>query len=246
MQIDLNADLGEGCGDDEAVIRLVSSANISCGAHAGSDEDILRALIACQRHQVVVGAHPSYPDRAGFGRTRPSMSDTALRESLQAQLAHFQALAQQAGVRVCYVKPHGALYNEAAVDAALAMLLAEVIAMQPQPLAVLTLPGSELAKAARAIGLAVFSEAFADRGYLITGQLVPRSQPGALLDEPGAFAQSLQLIQQGFVTTVDQQRLPLEADSLCLHGDSPSALQLATQLRQGLVQAGVTIKAFVN
>lgn len=246
MHIDLNADLGEGFGDDEAIIRLVSSANISCGAHAGSDEDILRALLACQRHQVVVGAHPSYPDRAGFGRTRPSISDTALRDSLQAQLTHVQALAQQAGVTVRYVKPHGALYNEAAIDTTLAMLLAEVIATQPQPLVVLTLPNCALAQAARSRGLAVYREAFADRGYLPSGQLVPRSQPGALLDSPGALTQSLQLIQQGCVTTVDQQWLPLEADSLCLHGDSPSALQLATQLRQGLVQAGVTIKAFVN
>lgn len=243
-QIDLNADLGEGCGDDQAIIPLLSSANISCGAHAGSDTDIQAALQACKQHGVVVGAHPSYPDRAQFGRQVLSMSAAELRQSLMDQLAGFLAMAAEVGVVVQYVKPHGALYNQAATDPDLAALLVDVIQAQPVPLAILTLPDSCLFHAATAAGLAVYREAFADRAYQDNGQLVPRGQAGALLTHQAALNQSLQLVQTGAVTSVTQQAVQIHAESLCLHGDSPEALQLAQDLRQLLLSGDINIQSF--
>jgi UPF0271 protein len=244
--IDLNADLGEGCGDDLAIIPLLSSANISCGAHAGSEADILKALQACKQHQVCVGAHPSYPDRANFGRQSMVMPAADLTTSLQQQLRYFQQLADDTGVVMAYVKPHGALYNQAAVDSELASLLADVIKTHRADLAVLTLPGSALFHAAKALDLPVYQEAFADRAYLATGQLVPRNQAGAVLGHQAALQQSLRLVQTGSIYSVDQQEIRLDADSLCLHGDSPEALQLASDLSSALQLAGIRIQSFIR
>lgn len=244
--IDLNADLGEGCGDDLAIIPLLSSANISCGAHAGTEEDILAALLACKQHQVCVGAHPSYPDRANFGRLPLAMTPAALTESLQQQLAYFQQLAQKAGVRMSYIKPHGALYNQAAIDHDLAGLIVDLIKTQHPDVAVLTLPDSALSELGKAAGIAVFHEAFADRAYTAIGQLVPRSQTGAVLDHQAALTQSLRLISNGTVISIDQQEISFQADSLCVHGDSPEALQLVRELSAALQQAGVGIRPFIG
>jgi len=242
--IDLNADLGEGCGDDLAIIPLLSSANISCGAHAGSEADILKALQACKQHQVCVGAHPSYPDRTNFGRQALSMAPEALTASLQQQLSYFQTLADAAGIALSYVKPHGALYNQAAVDVQLATLVTDVVKAHRADLAVLTLPDCALFHAAKAAGLPVYQEAFADRAYLATGQLVPRSQPGAVLGHQAALQQSLRLVQTGTINSIEQHEIQLTADSLCLHGDSPEALQLARDLSSAFKQAGVHIGSF--
>lgn len=244
--IDLNADLGEGCGDDLAIIPLLSSANISCGAHAGSTADILAALQACKAHQVCVGAHPSYPDRANFGRQVLSIEPAELAASLQQQLSDFQQLADETGVFFAYVKPHGALYNQAAIDADLATLIVKVIKAHRPDLAVLTLPESALYHAAITAKLPVFKEAFADRAYLATGKLVPRNQAGAVLDHHQALQQSLALVQTGLINSIDHQQIPLNADSLCLHGDSPEALQLAQDLSMKLKQAGIGIRAFMQ
>ncbi|MDZ7869992.1 MAG: 5-oxoprolinase subunit PxpA [Rheinheimera sp.] len=244
--IDLNADLGEGCGDDLAIIPLLSSANISCGAHAGSEADILNALRACKQHQVCVGAHPSYPDRTNFGRQTMLMTAAELVSSLQQQLQYFQQLANKNGVVMAYVKPHGALYNQAAVDCDLAALIVEVIKAHRADLAVLTLPDCALFHAAKAAGIPVFQEAFADRAYLATGQLVPRSQPGAVLGHQAALQQSLRLVQTGIINSIEQQELQLTADSLCLHGDSPEALHLARDLSSTLKLAGVHIRSFLR
>lgn len=242
--IDLNADLGEGCGDDLAIIPLLSSANISCGAHAGSEADILKALQACKQHQVCVGAHPSYPDRTNFGRQALTMSAAELTTSLQQQLSYFQTLADATGISMSYVKPHGALYNQAAVDIQLATLVTDVVKAHRADLAVLTLPDGAMFHAAKAAGLPVYQEAFADRAYLASGQLVPRSQPGAVLDHQAALQQSLRLVQTGSINSIDHQQIQLNADSLCLHGDSPEALQLARDLSSALQQAGVHIRSF--
>ncbi|TXH95555.1 MAG: 5-oxoprolinase subunit PxpA [Rheinheimera sp.] len=244
--IDLNADLGEGCGDDLAIIPLLSSANISCGAHAGTEDDILTALRACQQHQVCVGAHPSYPDRANFGRLPLALTPAALTESLQQQLHYFQQLAKKAGVRMAYIKPHGALYNQAAVDGDLAALIVDLVKTHHPDVALLTLPDSALSQSAKAAGIAVFHEAFADRAYQATGQLVPRSQPGAVLCHQAALAQSLRLIDTGTVVSIDQQEIKLQADSLCVHGDSPEALQLVRELSTALQQASVSIWPFIG
>jgi UPF0271 protein len=244
--IDLNADLGEGCADDSAIIPLLSSANISCGAHAGTEHDIRAALLTCQQYGVVVGAHPSYPDRANFGRTVLAMTHAELISSLTHQLNTFQGYADVVGVPVRYVKPHGALYNQAAIDSELAQLLVTVIKNHNPQLAVLTLPESQLHHAARAGGLAVYQEAFADRAYQVNGQLVSRSQPGAVLSHHAALKQSIALVTQGRITASDGSALQLNADSLCLHGDSPEALQLAIELRHALQSAGICIQAFVG
>lgn len=244
--IDLNADLGEGCGDDLAIIPLLSSANISCGAHAGSEDEILTALRACQHHQVKVGAHPSYPDRDNFGRRQMDLTAAELSESLQQQLQYFQQLAERAGVSMSYIKPHGALYNQAAVDSELAGIIVDLVSTQHPGVAILTLPDSALAVAAKAAGIMVFHEAFADRAYQATGQLVPRTQPGAVLNHQAALAQSVQLVQTGTINSIEQQPLQLQADSLCLHGDSPEALQLARDLVSQLHQAGVGIRSFIR
>ncbi len=244
--IDLNADLGEGCGDDLAIIPLLSSANISCGAHAGTEEDILAALLACKQHQVCVGAHPAYPDRVNFGRLSLNLPPAVLTESLQQQLFYFQQLAEKAGIKMAYIKPHGALYNQAAVDSDLAGIIVDLIRTQHPDVALLTLPDSALSVAAKTAGIAVFHEAFADRAYTATGQLVPRSQTGAVLGHQAALAQSLRLIQTGTVVSHDQQNIQLQADSLCVHGDSPEALQLVRELSAALQQAGVSIRPFIR
>ncbi|WP_031565621.1 5-oxoprolinase subunit PxpA [Rheinheimera texasensis] len=244
--IDLNADLGEGCGDDLAIIPLLSSANISCGTHAGTEEDILAALLACKQHQVCVGAHPSYPDRANFGRLPLNLDPAALTQSLQQQLKYFKELAERAGVRMSYIKPHGALYNKAAVDHDLAGLIVDLIKTQHPDVAVLTLPDSALSELGKAAGIAVFHEAFADRAYTAIGQLVPRSQTGAVLDHQAALTQSLRLISTGTVISIDQQEISFQADSLCVHGDSPEALQLVHELSAALQQAGVSIRPFIG
>ncbi len=244
--IDLNADLGEGCGDDLAIIPLLSSANISCGAHAGTEEDILAALLACKQHQVCVGAHPAYPDRVNFGRLSLNLPPAVLTESLQQQLFYFQQLAEKAGIKMAYIKPHGALYNQAAVDSDLAGIIVALSRTQQPDVALLTLPDSALSVAAKTAGIAVFHEAFADRAYTATGQLVPRSQTGAVLGHQAALAQSLRLIQTGTVISYDQQNIQLQADSLCVHGDSAEALQLVRELSAALQQAGVSIRPFIR
>jgi len=243
-QIDLNADLGEGCGDDSAIIPLLSSANISCGAHAGSTADILAALTCCREHGVIVGAHPSYPDRENFGRISVRMPVAELLKSLQQQIDQLCQLASAVGVTIRYVKLHGALYNDAVKDPVLASALADFFADEYPLLALLTLAGGCLYETARQAGIAVYSEAFADRAYQTNGQLVSRQQPGAVLSNPDAIRQSLQLVCQQHINSIDGQPFALQAASLCLHGDSPAALTLARQLRLALQAAQVQISPF--
>lgn len=243
-QIDLNADLGEGCGDDSAIIPLLSSANISCGAHAGSTADIVAALTCCCEHGVIVGAHPSYPDRENFGRISVRMPVAELLKSLKQQIDQLCQLASAVGVTIRYVKLHGALYNDAAKDPVLASALADFFADEYPLLALLTLAGGCLYDTARQAGIAVYSEAFADRAYQANGQLVSRQQPGAVLSNPDAIRQSLQLVCQQHINSIDGQPFALQAASLCLHGDSPAALTLARQLRLALQAAQVQISPF--
>lgn len=243
-QIDLNADLGEGCGDDAAIIPLLSSANISCGAHAGSVDDIRQALLCCKLHQVVIGAHPSYPDPAQFGRRSLVMPWAQLEQSLSEQLHSLSQLAQSLDCQVRYLKLHGALYNDAAAQPALAAQIVGFIQAFAPQLALLTLAGSALYQTARAAGIRVYAEAFADRAYQANGQLVSRQQSGALLNPTQAIAQSLQLVRTGQLQSIDGQSIVLQPDSLCLHGDSPAALALSQQLRQALGAEGIQIRAF--
>ena len=240
MQIDLNADIGEGFAD-EAIVPWLSSANISCGAHAGSVADIRYALQLCKNAHVAVGAHPSYPDRNNFGRRVLDMPLPDLKMSLMDQLDRFLALAAAEETPVRHIKAHGALYNIAAQDRALGELLLELSAHYQLPL--MTLAQSPLHVHAQLLQVPVIAEAFADRSYQANGQLVPRTADGALLDSEKAISQSLQLITQRQIKSASGERLHLQADSLCLHGDSPQAVKLARDLHQALLLNQIDIKA---
>jgi len=249
QRIDLNADLGEGfgpwtMGDDAAMLGLVTSASIACGGHAGDPETMFAALRLAVRNGVTVGAHPGYPDRAGFGRRVIPMTPDEIGRMVAAQVGSLSALATLAGTRVRYVKPHGALGNLAADDRAVAgAIVATVQALSPD-LAVLAMSGTVLETVARTAGLDVWSEIFADRGYLANGRLVPRSQPGAMIHDAGAaVARLLGFLDSGLMPVVDGRPIPLAAQSICVHGDSPGAVALARQIRNGLQTAGVALTA---
>jgi UPF0271 protein len=243
-RIDLNADLGEGSPEDAEVIRWVSSANIACGGHAGDAESMAAAVARCAAQGVRLGAHPGYPDRAGFGRRELGLTPAEIGVAVRAQVTSLKAIADDAGVPLIHVKPHGALYHRAAQDAEVAAVLIEVIRDLDPQLALVGLAGSPLLDAARAAGLRVLAEAFADRGYRADGGLQPRGLVGALIEAPDAVAaQALELVREGAVRAVDGQRVAVRADTLCLHGDGAGAAARAAALHRALMAAGVQIAA---
>lgn len=248
--IDLNADLGEGygpwsMGDDTAMLGIVTSANIACGGHAGDPDTMFNTLAVARTNDVVVGAHPGYADRAGFGRRIIPMSPDELARMIAAQIGALTSIARLAGVEVRYVKAHGALANLAARDADVARVLVDTIRQLDERLAILAISGTEIEHAARKAGAQVFSEVFADRGYQANGQLVPRSAPGALIHDPAEAADRLLgFLETGLMPVVDGASIPLAADSICVHGDSPGAVDLATQLCSRLLAAGVELASF--
>ena len=252
MPIDLNSDLGEGygpwtMGDDAAMLDIVSSANIACGFHAGDPAGLLSVLRQSAARGVAVGAHVSYPDRVGFGRRTMDVAPDDLTADVIYQIGALQGLAQAAGARVSYVKPHGALYNTIAEDARQAdAVIAGVMAVDPS-LVLMGLAGAPVLKRARAAGLPVVAEAFADRAYTATGALVSRRQPGAVLHDPDLIAaRMLRLATEGVLEAEDGSTLRLEADSICVHGDSPGAVAIAARVRDALVAGGVTIAPFAG
>lgn len=241
-EIDLNADLGEGGPSDQALLTLVSSANISCGAHAGTDDDIQRAIEQARLNQVRIGAHPSYPDREFMGRRSLTMPHAQLRDSVQTQLNRLAEFVAESGDRLQHVKAHGALYNDAAQNPELAEALCVWIKEFNPDLAVVGLAGSHMRDAARRHGLRYYSEAFVDRAYQPNGQLLPRDQRGAVLhDAEQAITQTLSIIQQGSVLSHCGQTVPLSANTLCIHGDTPDALLFAQTLVQRLSDAGIRV-----
>jgi UPF0271 protein len=249
-KIDLNSDLGEGfgvwsLGDDDGLLGVVTSANVACGFHAG-DPDIMRRV--CDRaaeRGVVIGAQVGYQDLAGFGRRAIDVEPGRLTHDVIYQIAALDGFARVAGTRVRYVKPHGALYNTAVHDAGQAGAVVEAVRLYDESLPVLGLPGSVFLSLAGKAGLRTVSEAFADRGYTPEGTLVPRSQPGALLDDPGQVAERMiRMVTTGQIQASDGTDVMVKADSICVHGDSPGALGMAVALRQALVGAGVDIRAF--
>lgn len=244
LTIDLNADVAEGCGQDEVLLSIVSSANICCGLHAGSPSEMLKTLQFAKQYGVRVGAHPSYDDRENFGRSNQQLADDDLKAVLLYQLGAIKALCQLVGVTLSYVKPHGALYNQAAKDPQLAKLVAQTIQDFDPNLSVMALSGGELIKAAQAIGLATESEVFADRHYEDTGALVARSQPNAVIqDDDEAIAQVLSMVQHQTVTSVSGNTIAVSADSVCLHGDNEHAVNFAKQIKQTLQTQGIIITA---
>lgn len=244
MFVDLNADLAEGCGVDEALLQRVTSANICCGIHAGGANHIRQALEWAKQNNVRVGAHPSFPDRENFGRSNMNLPNDELRAWLLYQLGAVQSLCHSVGVALTYVKPHGALYNQSAQDIDLANLIAQTIAEFDPKLKLMGLSGSLHIQAAKNHGLGAISEVFADRRYLPDGSLVPRSRPDATVSsDDEAVAQVLQMVQQGCVTAVDGSRVAVQADSICLHGDGIHALEFADKIRAALKNHQITIQA---
>ncbi|QEL55898.1 5-oxoprolinase subunit PxpA [Chromobacterium paludis] len=244
MRIDLNADLGEGCGQDAELLDWVSSANIACGWHAG-DADTMQAVVRLAIAKgVAIGAHPSFPDREHFGRREMSLPMESIRAGLLYQLGALDAIVRAEGGALAHVKPHGALYNQAARQPELAQTLARAIRDYNPRLRVMGLAGSRFIEACRAEGLETRQEGFADRGYRADGSLVPRGQPGDLLDTDEAMlAQVEQMVRKQSVAAVDGESVPLQIDTICLHGDGPHAAAFARRLRQHLEQSGVAIRA---
>ncbi|NMH66787.1 5-oxoprolinase subunit PxpA [Shewanella salipaludis] len=241
-QIDLNADLGEGCGQDEAILAYVSSASIACGGHAGDAQSMHLAVRLALKHGVSIGAHPSFPDREHFGRHKMRLEDHQLFDTLVAQITALQRVCRAEGAPMFHVKPHGALYNQAAQNTHLARLIVAAILAVDPGLAVMGLAGTELPRMAAAAGLRAINEAFVDRAYLPDGTLVPRAMPGALItEESKALHQALRLVKQGKVTCLDGREIRLHADSLCVHGDNPRALALVRALVLLLADQGIAI-----
>ncbi len=250
-QIDLNSDLGESygpwaMGDDAAMLAIVTSANIACGGHAGDPETMHRTLALAAKHGVRVGAHPGYADREGFGRRIIPMTPDEIARMVVAQTGSLAALARLAGTAVAYVKPHGALGNLAADDRPIAEAIVAALARAFPDLAILAISGTELEQAARAANRPVYSEIFADRGYLPTGRLVPRSQPQAMIHDPAEAANRLLVfLESGLMPTIGGPPIPLAAQSICVHGDSPGAVEMARHIRTRLAAEGVTLAPFL-
>ena len=249
--LDLNADLGESfgrwrLGDDEAMLGLVTSANVACGFHAGDPTTLRRTCAAAATHGVVVGAQVSYRDLAGFGRRFIDMEPGELADDVLYQIGALDGMCRAVGTRVRYVKPHGALYNAVVHHAEQARAVVEAVRAFDAGLPVLGLPGSRLLAAASATGLRAVPEFFVDRGSTPAGTLVPRRDPGALLHDPvEATARVVRMAREGVVTAVDGSSVPVRAESACVHGDSPGAVAMATAVRAGLIDAGVQLRAFV-
>jgi 5-oxoprolinase (ATP-hydrolysing) subunit A len=250
--IDLNSDLGESfgpwkMGDDEAMLGIVTSANVACGFHAGDPAGILRTLRGAKANKVAVGAHVGYRDLAGFGRRNMDPASDELIGDVIYQIGALKGLAAAAGVRVTYVKPHGALYNTIATDPRQANDVITAIRAVDAGLALIALAGSPLIDRAREAGLTVVAEAFADRAYTPDGKLVSRREEGSVLHGPESVARRmLQLVAEGTVEAIDGQTTSVEAQSICVHGDSPDALAMARQVRKTLEAAGVTLRSFVD
>jgi 5-oxoprolinase (ATP-hydrolysing) subunit A len=248
--IDLNSDVGESfgrwrLGDDEAVLGLVTSANVACGFHAGDPRTLRVTCETAAANGVAVGAQVGYRDLAGFGRRFIDVDPLELTDDVIYQIGALDAMARVAGTSVTYVKPHGALYNTAVHHERQAQAVVEALLAYDRSLPVLGLPGSELLARATAAGLRSVREAFADRGYTPEGTLVPRSEPGALLDDPDEVGRRVvRMVTEGQVVAVDGTVVAIEAESVCVHGDSPGAVAMAESVRAGLEAAGVTVEAF--
>ncbi|WP_158780545.1 5-oxoprolinase subunit PxpA [Pantoea sp. BAV 3049] len=242
MKVDLNADLGEGCENDRALLQRVSSANIACGFHAGDAQTMQQSVLWALEFGVAIGAHPSFPDRENFGRTKMQLSPETVYAQMVYQIGALQAIARSEGGKLVHVKPHGMLYNQSAQEPELADAIARAVKAVDPALILVGLAGSESIRAAEAVGLTTRQEVFADRGYQDDGSLVPRSQPGALVEsDQQAIAQTLSMIQQGKVRSISGEWVSVKAETVCLHGDGAHALAFASQLREAFAQQQITV-----
>lgn len=250
--VDLNCDCGESfgawqMGDDAALLPHVTSANIACGGHAGDPGVMRRTIRLARQHGVAVGAHPGYPDLQGFGRRSLPLSPAEVADSVLAQIGALHALTRAEGVPLVHVKPHGALYNDAAVTPALAEAIAAAVAAFDRGLILVGLAGSALIAAGEAAGLRVAREAFADRRYEADGTLRRRGLPGALIeDDQQALTQAIAIVAEGRALTLDGAAVPIAADTICLHGDTPGAAARAALLRRGLAAAGIAVAGLIR
>jgi 5-oxoprolinase (ATP-hydrolysing) subunit A len=248
--VDLNSDLGEGfgiwtLGDDDALLDIVTSANVACGFHAGDPNILRRVCDSAASRDVVIGAQVSYRDLAGFGRRSMDVDAASLTNDVIYQIAALDGFARVAGSRVRYVKPHGALYNRVVNDEDQAAAVVAAVLVYDPALPMLGLPGSALLRHAERAGLSAVSEAFADRGYTARATLVPRSQPGALLLDPAEVAQRMvSMLMTGRLRSIDGVDVGVSARSICVHGDSPGAVAMAVAVRKALAEAGVEIQPF--
>ncbi|MDR5855796.1 5-oxoprolinase subunit PxpA [Caballeronia sp. LZ062] len=244
MQIDLNADLGEGCGSDEALLDLVSSANIACGWHAGGATAMRDCVRWAVQKGVAIGAHPSFNDPENFGRKEMDLPPDEIYAGVLYQLGALAAIAKAEGGRIAHVKPHGALYNQAAKTPEIADAIAAAVRDFDPSLLVFGLANSGLIDAARRAGLVAIEEVFADRGYRADGSLVPRKEPGALLDDEDAVLErTLSMVRDQRVQAVSGDWVPLNAQTICLHGDGEHALAFARRIRGALADAGIGVRA---
>ena len=247
MRIDLNSDVGESfgawrIGADAEVMRSITSANVACGYHAG-DPCVMRETVRLARqHGVAVGAHPGYPDLVGFGRRNMSVAPREIEDMVLYQVGALAAIAAAEGVRLAHVKAHGALYNQAATAPPLADAIARAVRAVDPSLVLFGLPGSELLRAGREVGLRVAAEGFADRAYNADGSLSARTDPGSVIHDPGEVVRrSLRMVREGRVTAKDGSELTFQVDTLCTHGDTPGANELTRLLREGLQREGVAV-----
>jgi len=249
-ELDLNSDLGESfgrwvLGDDEAMLGLVTSANVACGFHAGDPTTLRRTCALAAKAGVVVGAQVGYRDLAGFGRRFVDVAPNELTADVVYQIGALDGMCRVAGTAVRYVKPHGALYNAIVHHEAQAAAVVAAVRDYSAELPVLGLPGSAFLRAGEKAGLRTVREFFVDRGYTPEGTLVPRSQPGALLHDPSSVTtRVVRMVAEGVVTAVDGNDVAVTAESACVHGDSPGAVEMARAVRAGLDEAGVTLRAF--
>jgi UPF0271 protein len=247
--IDINCDMGESygaavIGNDAELMPLVSSANIGCGFHGGDPGTMHQTVLLAHKNGVAVGAHPAYPDLAGFGRRHMRLSAQEIYDTVLYQVGALEAFARAAGVRLHHVKPHGALYNDAARDAEMATAIAHAVYYFDKSLILYGPPDSELQHAAAVLGLSFCSEVFADRTYQPDGTLTPRSKPNALIrDTVQCLAQVWQILNTRKVTATDGTTVPLQAGTICVHGDGLHALEFARALRESLTEKGVRIEA---
>jgi 5-oxoprolinase (ATP-hydrolysing) subunit A len=250
--IDLNADLGEGygpwkMGDDAAMLGIVSSANIACGGHASDPETMFATLSLAKASGIIVGAHPSYPDKEGFGRRRLPFSGPEIERFVAAQIGALMGVAALVGTQVRYVKVHGALANVAAEDASVATAIVNAVTAIDKNLALLAISGTQQETVGRAKNMRVYSEVYADRGYGDDGNLVPRSQSGAMIDDAEvATDRLLRFLESGKMPTVSGSQVALEAESICIHGDSLHAVAMATHIKAALIARGLSIAPFLK
>jgi 5-oxoprolinase (ATP-hydrolysing) subunit A len=249
MRIDINADVGESfgaytIGDDAKLMRSITSASVAAGFHAGDPSVLRRTIRLAKSHGVAVGAHPGFPDLVGFGRREMHVAASDAEDLVLYQIAAVAGVAAAEGLKIQHVKPHGALFNMAARDAALAAAVAKAVASFDRSLILFGLAGSEILKAGRRAGLRVASEVFADRAYEPDGSLRSRTRADAVIHQaPAIVARAVRMVKERAVEAIDGTTVPLEADTICVHGDTPGADVLAAELRAGLEAAGVSVRS---